>query len=82
MGRRIIGFLSTLALLAGAGGATGVASQAASIKSGETGVRFTSKTVTISRSTVRKNLIGIAADGTFTFKRAAGGRRQLRARAP
>jgi hypothetical protein len=78
MGRRTIGVLSTLALLAGAGGATGAASQAALIKSSETGVRFTSKTVTISRSTVRKNLIGIAADGTFKFKRAAGALAKLK----
>lgn len=45
---------------------------AASIKSRESGVRFTSKTITVSRATVRKNLIGISADGIFKFEHAAG----------
>jgi hypothetical protein len=73
MTRRTIGVLVTfvLAALLGLGCVSALAS-AASIKSRESGVRFTSKTITVSRATVRKNLIGISADGIFKFKHAAG----------
>jgi hypothetical protein len=60
-----------LAALAGLGGLSASAS-AAPVKSKESGVRFTSKTITVSRAIVRKNLVGISADGIFKFKHAAG----------
>ena len=75
MARRTIGVLVTLAAIAGSP-AVGVAA----IKSKESGVRLTSKTVTVSRATVRKNLIGISPDGIFKFKHAAGALARLKAR--
>jgi hypothetical protein len=72
----------------GVGGAWGVTSQARTtnaaaasaprIKSSETGIHFTSKTIMVDRATVRKNLIGISADGTFKFKQAAGALSRLK----
>ena len=78
MGMRTIRVFSALALSVGTGAVMGAAAQAASITSSETGVHFTAKTITINRSTVRKNLIGIAPDGTFKFKRAAGALAKLK----
>ena len=66
--------LVTVAAIAG----TPAASLAA-IKSKESGVRLTSKTITVSRATVRKNLVGISADGIFKFKHANGALARLKA---
>jgi hypothetical protein len=45
---------------------------AAAVKAKETGVHYTAKTVKVPRAIVRRNLIGISADGIFKFKHAAG----------
>lgn len=90
MARGTIGVLATSAVLAGVAGAWGVSSQArtrlaeparaaARIKSSETGLHFTSKTIQVDRATVSRNLIGIAADGTFKFRRAAGALARVKA---
>lgn len=45
-----------------------------------TSIVLTKNTVTVSRATVKKNLVGVARDGsTFKFKRAAGALAKLRA---
>jgi hypothetical protein len=73
MTRRTTRVLLTFVLAALAGlGCLSASASAASVKSKESGVRFTSKTITVSRAIVRKNLVGISADGIFKFKHAAG----------
>src|SRR5581483_135471 len=42
------------------------------LTSKESNVKLTAKTVEIDRATVKQNLLGIASDGTFKFKKAAG----------
>ena len=54
------------------------AAGAAQIRSHESGIRLTAKVVIVARSTVRQNLLGIAANGTFRFRRAAGALSRLR----
>jgi hypothetical protein len=70
------------------GGVTGLSTQAdprgqggradASIRSSETGIRFTSKTVAIPTATVHKDLIAVSKTGVFKFKRAAGALARLK----
>lgn len=77
--RRLVGALAMVVLL---GGITGVPTQArpqvarrtaaAGVRSSETGIRFTSKTVVIPSSIVHRDLIGVSKAGVFKFKRAAG----------
>jgi hypothetical protein len=74
MTRRVTGAIAFLLVLAG----VQTASAAPRIRSQESGIRFTSKTVTVARSTVEHNLIGIAVNGTFKFKRAAGALARLK----
>jgi len=71
MTRRTTGVWVTIAVLAAMLGVLTPAS-AAAVKAKETGVRYTAKTVKVPRAIVRRNLIGISADGIFKFKRAAG----------
>jgi hypothetical protein len=73
MTRRTIGVLVTL-MFAGLAALSCLSApaSAAPVKSRESGIRFTSKTITVSRAIVRKNLVGISADGIFKFKHAAG----------
>lgn len=89
MARRTIGVLIAVALCGSVGSFTAVASQGRShaasaarsappITSKETGIHFTSKTIMIDRTTVRKNLMGISADGIFKFKSAAGALAKLK----
>jgi hypothetical protein len=64
------------------GGAAGPRATAASgppatiaggkVKSAETGIKYTSKTIAIPRSTVKHDLLGISAAGVFKFKHASG----------
>ena len=54
------------------------ASAAPRISSHESGIRLTSKTVTVDRATVKQNLLGIATNGTFKFRRAAGALSRLK----
>jgi hypothetical protein len=74
MKRRAIGALCTLALMSSA--ATGPVAQA--FTSSESGVHFTSKVVTIPRGLVKRDLVGIAPNGTFRFKHATGALAKLR----
>jgi hypothetical protein len=77
MARRTIGALVVVVAMAGLG-ITSAPAFAAALNAKESGIRFTSKTVTVSRATVRKNLIGISADGIFKFRHAAGALAKLR----
>lgn len=77
--RLLIAASSALAL----GGSTAV--QARSIEPGaphavaaQSGVQLTANTVVIPRSLARRNLLGIARDGTFTFRRAKGALAKLK----
>ncbi len=91
MSRRLVGIVVTAGLVASIGSVVPVASAALSksavaaathpapITSKETGIRFTSKTILVDRATVTKNLTGIAPDGTFKFKTAAGAIGKLKA---
>lgn len=82
MAGRTIRVLAASALVVGVGGVWGssaqartsraVAARSAQIRSTETGIHFTSKTIIVPRAIVRKNLIGVALNGTFKFKHAAG----------
>jgi hypothetical protein len=71
MPRRITGVLVVVAVFVGAAGGCAPAALAA-IKARETGLQYTAKTVKVARSVVRRNLIGISADGIFKFKHATG----------
>jgi hypothetical protein len=79
--RLLIAASSALAL-----GGTGTAAQARSAGSGtergvttaQSGVQLTAKTVVVPRALARRNLIGIARDGTFKFRHATGALRQLK----
>jgi hypothetical protein len=91
MSRKFIGIAVAAALVASMGSVVPVASaarskpvtvaatQPAPITSKETGIRFTSKTISVDRTTVTQNLIGIASDGTFKFRAAAGAIAKLKA---
>jgi hypothetical protein len=88
MGGRTIGVLCSLALGAGVLGAgvaasgahpgreTAVAPRAAiaagKVKSTESAIKYTSKTVIVPRTTVRHDLIGVSASGEFKFKHPSG----------
>jgi hypothetical protein len=69
-------FIATVVTALGMACAAGAG--AAGLHSTTNGVRFTSKTIVIPRAVVRKNLIGIARNGTFKFKHAAGALSRLR----
>jgi hypothetical protein len=69
-------FIATVVTALGMACAAGAG--AAGLHSTTNGVRFTSKTIVIPRAVVRKNLIGIAGNGTFKFKHAAGALSRLR----
>ncbi len=87
--RHKIAALAAAALLLGAGSTWDVASAAGTpavattarvgVKSSETGIQYTSKTIVVSRAAVRSNLIGISTGGTFKFKHAAGPLAKLKA---
>ncbi|MGL1260097.1 hypothetical protein ACSTK8_25290, partial [Vibrio parahaemolyticus] len=47
---------------------TTASASAIGLHSSESGVRFSSKTISVSRAVVRQNLVGIARNGTFKFK--------------
>ena len=47
-------------------------------KSAQSGVQLSAKTVLIPRSLARRNLLGVARDGTFKFRRAAGALARLK----
>ena len=86
--KRKIGVLAFVAVTLGAGSGWSVASAAGTpgvaraakvaVRSSESGIRYTSKTVIISRSTVRTNLSGISAAGVFKFKHVSGTLGQLK----
>lgn len=57
---------------------TTASASAIGLHSSESGVRFSSKTISVSRAVVRQNLVGIARNGTFKFKRAVGPLARLR----
>lgn len=73
MARRATGVLAFVSLLTVVHTASG-----AQIRANESGIRLTAKTVIVARSTVKQNLLGIAANGTFKFRRAAGALAQLK----
>jgi hypothetical protein len=54
------------------------AAAAGKVSSKETGVKYTSKTIVIPRSTVKSELKGISAAGVFEFKRASGALAKLK----
>ena len=82
MYRRTIALLAIAALLGSIAGVAPVASAARSnaasgktpapITSTETGIHFTSKTITVSHAIVTKDLVGISPTGIFKFKNPTG----------
>jgi hypothetical protein len=50
----------------------------AALRSSESGIRLSPRAVVIDRATVRRNLISVSPDGTFTFRRASKGLAHLR----
>ena len=74
MKRRFIGAVVFTLMVA----SVQAASAAPRISSHESGIRLTSKTVTVDRATVKQNLLGIATNGTFKFRRAAGALSRLK----
>src|SRR5580692_11608002 len=84
MRSRLTGVLACAALVGGVAALSGAVSQArprshpiavaaaGKVSSKETGVKYTSKTIVIPRSTVKSELKGISAAGVFEFKRASG----------
>ena len=74
MVRRVTGAIAVVVLLASAQ----TANAAPRIGSRESGIRLTAKTVTVARSTVKQNLLGVAANGTFKFRHAAGALARLK----